>query len=568
MKRIFVALFLCFCIVLSATACAPQVSPEETTEKSEAGEQTSMNDIENTTKAENENLDELTTEKITDVPTENITEEPSETETAEPEVDVADRIAGIFNAIPETPICRVENTLVEMIMSGKVEGQDLYAEKKMEGRESIRTVDGMVDSVSVVKQKDLMSMAGYSEFSEYTLINGEVGEYELYGYIPGVSAGGHAVFQKWIVERDGEETDTEESGGNIYEDTGVDMSLLTSIFGEYSLEEETGVYVVEFSEYNGENEEFVSELFGDSIAPDMIENMSMKICINAHSCLPLSIDMDFDLDVSDELGSNVVVEATARIWFEYYGGDYSILPDNYDEYVLVGDMSYRDIAIEEIDYYFSDLTAFESLSFETISSVDLYYSIDGSSRDIAVRTSEKDVVNLGYYDGEFVYAVDADMTVMDESQKIKMLYKDGAFSIYINGELATSQSLNASDAAAILDRSYYDKISLEAYEIADIKVTNDTEGTKTVVLKSDYSIRVRETIDALGFEEYELIKEEQEYTVLLDEDNYLLALEYKVSGEFKDADGVTYYIESTSAIGIIGDADFSALNVNLPSIGA
>ena len=57
MKRIFVALFLCFCIVLSATACAPQVSPEETTEKSEAGEQTSMNDIENTTKAEREKLD-------------------------------------------------------------------------------------------------------------------------------------------------------------------------------------------------------------------------------------------------------------------------------------------------------------------------------------------------------------------------------------------------------------------------------------------------------------------------------------------------------------------------------
>ena len=99
-------------------------------------------------------------------------------------------------------------------------------------------------------------------------------------------------------------------------------------------------------------------------------------------------------------------------------------------------------------------------------------------------------------------------------------------------------------------------------------MTNDPEETKTVVLKSDYSIRVREAIEALGFEEYELIKEEQEYTVLLDEDNYLLALEYKISGEFKDADGVTYYIESTSAIGIIGDADFSALNVNLPSIGA
>ena len=231
-------------------------------------------------------------------------------------------------------------------------------------------------------------------------------------------------------------------------------------------------------------------------------------------------------------------------------------------------MSYRDIVIEEIDYYFSDLTAFESLSFETISSVDLYYSIDGSSRDLAVNTYEKDVVNLGYPNGEFVYAVDADMTVMDEAQKIKMLYKGGVFSMYLDGELATSQRVDVGDATAILDRSYYNKIRFEAYEIEDIKVTDDPEGTKTVVLKSDYSIRVREAIETLGFEEYELINEMQEYTVLLDEDNYLLTLEYKVSGEFKDENGVTYYIESTSAMEIIGDADFSALNVNLPSIRA
>ena len=191
MKRIFVALFLCFCIVLSAVACAPQVSPEETTEKSGVGEQTSINDTEDTTEAESEKLSEVTTEKITDEPTEKVTEEPSENETAEPEVDVADRIAEILNANFEFPVCRVESTLLEMTMSGKVEGQDFYSEMKKEERESIRTVDGMVDRVSVTKQKELMSMSGYSEFSEYTLINGEVGEYTLYGYIPGVSAGGH-----------------------------------------------------------------------------------------------------------------------------------------------------------------------------------------------------------------------------------------------------------------------------------------------------------------------------------------------------------------------------------------
>ena len=64
-----------------------------------------------------------------------------------------------------------------------------------------------------------------------------------------------------------------------------------------------------------------------------------------------------------------------------------------------------------------------------------------------------------------------------------------------------------------------------------------------------------------------MINVEQEYTVVLDEDNYLLVLEYKINAEFKDFDEVTYYIESMSVVGILGEADFSALNVNLPSIG-
>lgn len=602
MKRIFIALALVFCMLLSIVACAPQVDVENTSEQISEDETEKKTQVKSEDSTEQtigkqtensiEKPTEATTEKPTEAPTENpagelteepteenterLTEKPDETEIVDsnvmtpswPEISVEEKIAEIFNSVPEEPVCRVENTLVEMIMSGKIEGQDFYAEVKNESVERIKNTDGMTDCVKVKKERSLTSVEGYSEFNEYTQISGKVGEYELYGYIPGVSAGGQAVFQKWIVERDGEESGTEESSGNIYEDTGFAVAAFIFAFDKYSLEEEDGIFVIEFSDYNGENGDVIGELFGDSIASEAIKDLSIRITINSESYLPVSMDVDFDIDGYVLVGADVAVEASVRIWCEYYDENYNILPDNYDKYVLVGDMSYRDIVIEEIDYYFSDLTAFESLSFETISSVDLYYSIDGSSRDIAVSTSEKDVVNLGYYDGEFVYAIDADMTVMDESQKIKMLYKDGAFSMYINGELVNSQSIDVSDAAAILDRSYYDQISFEAYEIADIKVTNDPEGTKTVVLKSDYSIRVRETIKTLGFEKYELINEAQEYTVLLDEDNYLLALEYKVSGEFKDADGVTYYIESTSAIGIIGDADFSALNVNLPSIGA
>ena len=278
MKRIFIALVLVFCMLVSIVACTPQgvvgntseqISEDETEKKTQVksedsteqtiGKQTE-NSIERPTEATTEKPTEAPTEEPTEEsvkdPTEELTEEATEENTEEltekpdeteivdsnvttpswTEISVEEKIAEIFNSVPEEPVCRVENTLVEMIMSGKIEGQDFYAEVKNESVERIKNTDGKTDCVKVKKERSLTSVGGYSEFNEYTQISGKVGEYELYGYIPGVSAGGQAVFQKWIVERDGEESGTEESSGNIYEDTGFAVAAFIFAFDKYSLE--------------------------------------------------------------------------------------------------------------------------------------------------------------------------------------------------------------------------------------------------------------------------------------------------------------------------------------------
>ena len=141
--------------------------------------------------------------------------------------------------------------------------------------------------------------------------------------------------------------------------------------------------------------------------------------------------------------------------------------------------------------------------------------------------------------------------------------------MYLDGILAAEQTMDVSSAVTVLDAAYYDKVIFEAYDVADIETVENKDGTTVVTIIFNDMGKFEAAIEDLGFDAsfVSVIDEKQVYTVYFDSKMNLILVESKVEGSFVDnEDGVMYYVDVFSTITYTGEADFTALNVNLPAI--
>ena len=111
----------------------------------------------------------------------------------------------------------------------------------------------------------------------------------------------------------------------------------------------------------------------------------------------------------------------------------------------------------------------------------------------------------------------------------------------------------------MLESLYYDRISFEPYEVSDIRITENDNRTTTVELNFNGADQIHDVIASIGIESYTILSGEQVYTVVLDEDMYMVSLKAEIKGSFEDENGIIYYIDAVNEIKNFEDADLSVL---------